>query len=222
MAEESGLIVQLTDFVLRTACRQLHEWHLQGPEFADLNMHVNLSGADVAHLALVPRVTAALADARLQPQHLTLELTENILMERLAQALPALNELRALGVVLSVDDFGTGYSSLQHLSTLPVDSLKIDRAFVSGLGRRDGDSESAIVRAILLLGESLGKAIVAEGIETAEQLAHLTKMGCSGGQGFYLSRPLAAEKATLLLAGMAAGRPGTRASGPVAGVALMH
>ena len=159
----------LTDFVLRTACRQLASGSCATPRFADLTMHVNVSGNDVAHPGLVARVNAALVEARLQPQHLTLELTENILMQRLEAALPTLTELRRLGVGLSVDDFGTGYSSLRHLSTLPVNSLKIDRAFVAEMQR--GSNEAAVVRAIVLLGNSLGKSIIAEGIETAEQLS---------------------------------------------------
>ena len=150
IAEDAGLIVALTDFMLRSACAQLKEWQLRDESFAELNMHVNVSGNDIAHPGLVARVTGALVEARLQPQHLTLELTENILMERLEAALPKLTELRGLGVNLSVDDFGTGYSSLRHLSTLPVNSLKIDRAFIADLQR--GSDEAAVVRAIVMLG----------------------------------------------------------------------
>jgi diguanylate cyclase (GGDEF)-like protein/PAS domain S-box-containing protein len=205
VAEEAGLMLQLTDFVLRTACTQLREWQLHDAQFAELSVHVNLSGQDVAHPGLVARVRAALVDAHLPAHSLTLELTENILMERIEQALPALNELRRIGVGLSVDDFGTGYSSLQHLSALPVDSLKVDRAFVAGLQGRNG--EAAIVRAVLLLGESLGKRIIAEGIETAEQLEALQQMGCALGQGYLLARPLAPEVVEQMLAGLAAGSP---------------
>ena len=191
VAEEAGLIMQLTDFMLRSACQQLKQWQLRDDTFADLNIHVNVSGHDIAHPGLIARVNAALVEARLQPQHLTLELTENILMERLEAALPTLTELRRLGVGLSVDDFGTGYSSLRHLSTLPVNSLKIDRAFVADL--QHGSNEAAVVRAIILLGNSLGKSIIAEGIETAAQVGQLRRMGCASGQGFHMSRPLAAE-----------------------------
>ena len=202
IAEEAGLIIALTDFVLRTACRQLRQWQLRDDPFGDLNMHVNVSGNDIAHPGLVARVNAALVEARLQPQHLTLELTENILMERLEAALPALTELRRLSIGLSVDDFGTGYSSLRHLSSLPVTSLKIDRAFVADLQR--GSKEASVVRAIVLLGNSLGKAIIAEGIETPEQMEQLCQMGCSTGQGFHLSRPLAPELIDKMLDGLAA------------------
>ncbi|MEO5696854.1 MAG: EAL domain-containing protein, partial [Burkholderiaceae bacterium] len=200
VAEDSGLIVPLTDSMLRDACRQLRAWQTLDPKFADLNVHVNVSGNDITHPGLVARVTSALVDARLKPEHLTLELTENILMERLEAALPALNELRRLGVGLSVDDFGTGYWSLRHLSSLPVNSLKIDRAFVTDL--RQGSSETAVVRAILLLGTSLGKVVIAEGIETQAQMTQLTQMGCSMGQGFHLARPLAAEVVDAMLGKM--------------------
>ena len=200
IAEDAGLIMPLTDFVLRTACAQLREWQLRDDRFADLTMHVNVSGSDIAHPNLMARVTAVLDETHLQPRHLTLELTENILMERLEAALPQLSELRRLGVGLSVDDFGTGYSSLQHLSSLPVDSLKIDRAFVNGLQR--GSKDVAIVRAVVLLGNSLGKAIIAEGIESAEQMEQLRRIGCGTGQGFHLSRPLAPELIEKMLDGM--------------------
>ena len=202
IAEDAGLMVQLTDFMLRSACRQLREWQQRHACWAKLNMHVNVSGNDIAHPAFVARVSAALVDAGLQPQHLTLELTENILMTRLEAALPMLKELRDLGVCLSVDDFGTGYSSLQHLSSLPVNSLKIDRAFISEL--HSGSNEAAVVRAVIMLGKSLGKAIIAEGIETEDQLEQLRQMGCEAGQGYHLSRPLAAGLICQLLDSMAA------------------
>ena len=143
------------------------------------------------------RVTHAIVEARLEPQHLTLELTENILMDRLESALPAMVELRALGIGLSVDDFGTGYSSLAHLSSLPIDSLKVDRSFVRNL--RAGSKESMVVRAIVKLGNALGKGVVAEDIETASQFDQLKEMGCQLGQGFLMSRPLVPEAVEALL-----------------------
>jgi diguanylate cyclase (GGDEF)-like protein/PAS domain S-box-containing protein len=197
VAEESGLIVALTDLMLHRCCRQLKEWQLMDPTFAALTMHVNLSTKDLAQPGLVARVTHAIVEARLQPECLTLELTENILMERLETALPVLSELRNLGVELSVDDFGTGYSSLAHLSSLPIDSLKVDRSFVSAL--RVDSNESAIVRTIVSLGNSLGKRVIAEGIETPSQFDQLRDMGCQSGQGFHMSRPLAAEAVSVLL-----------------------
>jgi diguanylate cyclase (GGDEF)-like protein/PAS domain S-box-containing protein len=203
IAEEAGLMLPLTDFMLRSACRQLREWQLLDPSLSELNMHVNVSGNDVAHPGLLARVRAALEDAKLEPRHLTLELTENILIERLEAALPALTELRTHGVGLSLDDFGTGYSSLRHLSTLPLDSLKIDRAFVRDAQR--GSREALVLRAIVSLGMSLGKPTIAEGIETAEQLEQLRRMGCLAGQGYHLARPQAPGVIGEMLAGLLAG-----------------
>ncbi|MBC7939472.1 MAG: EAL domain-containing protein, partial [Chitinophagaceae bacterium] len=198
IAEEAGLIQRVSDFVLHCACRQLAVWQKVDQAYADLTVSVNISGNDVAHSAFVARVTRALVETGLHARHLTLELTENILMSRLEAALPMLAELRHLGVALAVDDFGTGYSSLSHLSTLPIDALKIDRSFVSRL--QAGSKEAAVVRAIVLLGTSLGKSVVAEGVENAGQLAQLREMGCHLGQGFHLARPMpAAEVGELLL-----------------------
>jgi len=202
IAEESGLMPKLTDFVLHCACHQLAVWQRRHPT---LVMSVNLSGNDLAHSALVARVTRGLIEADVRPQHLTLELTENILMSRLEGALPQLAELRRMGVGLAVDDFGTGYSSLAHLSTLPIDCLKIDRSFVNVLTA--GSNEAAVVRAIVLLGQSLGKSIVAEGIETEAQRLQLLEMGCDIGQGFLLGRPLAPEEAQELLNALPVHKP---------------
>ena len=197
IAEESGLMPRLTDFVLHCACHQLRAWMDDHPALGDLTMSVNISGQDLTHPALVARITRALVESGLKGPNLTLELTENILMSRLEAALPQLAELRQLGVTLAVDDFGTGYSSLSHLSTLPIDSLKIDRSFVNALA--GGSKEAAVVRAILLLGDSLGKAVVAEGIETDVQRTQLREMGCEFGQGYFFARPLDAADCTELL-----------------------
>jgi diguanylate cyclase (GGDEF)-like protein/PAS domain S-box-containing protein len=197
IAEEAGLILRLSDFVLNCACRQLAAWQREHPEGPELTVSVNISGNDVSHAAFVGRVTRALVETGLRARQLTLELTENILMSRLEAALPMLAELRQLGVALSVDDFGTGYSSLSHLSTLPIDSLKIDRSFVGRL--HAGSKEAAVVRAIVLLGTSLGKTIVAEGVETEAQLQQLREMGCHLGQGFHLGRPMAPRDIQALL-----------------------
>jgi diguanylate cyclase (GGDEF)-like protein/PAS domain S-box-containing protein len=187
IAEEAGLMLKLTDFVLHCACRQLRAWQLSDPAWAGLSLNVNLSGHDIAHPALVARVTRAIIEAELKPTALCLELTENILMSRLEAALPVLTQLRRIGVTLAIDDFGTGYSSLSHLSTLPIDCLKIDRSFVTHL--QAGSHEAAVVRSIVLLGSSMGKAVVAEGIETEAQLQQLQEMGCGLGQGYLLARP---------------------------------
>ena len=222
VAEESGLMIGLTDFVLRTACRQLRRWQQRGGRFGRLQLHVNLSGIDVAHPNLVGRVKHALIDAQLRPQDLTLELTENTLMQRLEGALPALTALRQSGVGLSVDDFGTGYSSLRHLSNLPVNGLKLAPGFVADLDR--GANGMAIVHSIVLMARSLGKSIIAEGIETAEQLARLQETGCVAGQGYFLARPLPVDVANQFLDDLAAthAMPPTLNAPLDTGHALLH
>jgi hypothetical protein len=147
-------------------------------------MSVNISAHDLAHPALVARVSRALVEAGLQPAQLTLELTENILMSHIDGAIDKLAALRQLGVHLAVDDFGIGYTSLSHLSRLPISSLKIDRSFVSQL--KPGSDDTAVVSAIIQLGGTLRKAVVAEGIESSAQMAQLQDMGCRYGQGFHL------------------------------------
>jgi diguanylate cyclase (GGDEF)-like protein/PAS domain S-box-containing protein len=188
IAEEAGFITELSDVVLQRACAQVRRWQLIHPVLADLKLQVNLSGADLAHAALYERIERVLVKSHLTPNLLTLELTENILMQRVEGAITTLESLRKLGVSLAIDDFGTGYSSLSYLSTLPIDSLKIDRSFVHGMSAGSKDAE--IVRAIISLGSALGKAVVAEGIESQSQLQQLHDLGCENGQGFHLSRPL--------------------------------
>jgi len=200
VAEESGLMLPISDFMLEHSCRQLRRWQNKDDAFADLRMQINVSGSDLAHGAFIDRVQRAIAEAQIRPEHVTLELTENILMDRLEGAVETLGRMRELGIGISVDDFGTGYSSLSCLSTLPIDSLKIDRSFVQNL--RAKSKESEIVRAIVSLGHSLGKSVIAEGIETPAQLAQLRTLGCEMGQGYHLSHPLAAERAEALLNGM--------------------
>ena len=198
IAEESGLIGALTELVLTRACRQLKAWQGSGEGGARLKMQVNVSGTDLCRLSLVSHVTRALLTNGLEPSQLTLEITESMLMKRLDSALETMTQLRELGVGLSVDDFGTGYSSLSYLSTLPITSLKIDRSFVQRL--QDGTRNSEVVKAIVMLGHSLGRAVIAEGIESPAQLAKLRELGCGFGQGYLLARPLSAEMAETWLA----------------------
>jgi len=197
IAEEAGLIIELTDQVLTQACAQVHQWQSCDPSLRDLKLQVNISGADLAHAALYQRIERTLRTTNFTPHMLTLELTENILMERVEGAISALESLRRLGVALAIDDFGTGYSSLSYLSTLPIDSLKIDRSFVHGM--RVGSKDSEIVRAIVTLGGTLGKTVVAEGIESQSQLMQLHELGCEHGQGFHLARPLTVAEVDRLL-----------------------
>ncbi len=197
IAEETALITELTDLVLAQACQQLRHWQMRHESLRGLKMQVNISSNDLAHSALAERVGRVLRETRVEPHLLTLELTENILMQRVDGVMPTLEALRRIGVGLAIDDFGTGYSSLSYLSSLPIDSLKIDRSFVNGM--RVGSKNTEIVRTIISLGASLGKSVVAEGIETQSQLAQLQELGCENGQGFHLSRPLSPSEVELLL-----------------------
>ncbi len=188
LAEESGHIEALTDWVIEHSVSRLAAWRRAAPASERLGMHVNISGRDLARASLVWHVQDVLSQHDLPPRCLTLEITETTLMGRLEVALENINELRQLGVGFSIDDFGTGYSSLAYLSTLPFESLKIDRSFVMGLD--DNPQNIEIVRAVQTLGRSLGRKIIAEGIETPEQLATLRQLGVPIGQGHLLSRPL--------------------------------
>ena len=197
IAEESDLILSLSNQMLEQACRQLRAWQLANPRHADLRLHVNISGHDLCQPNLAGRLTRLLLQLGLRPSHLTLEITENTLMQRLDGALDTMNQLRELGVGLSVDDFGTGYSSLSYLTTLPINSLKIDSSFVQRMHASAQNSE--IVRAVVTLGGALGKLVIAEGVETPGQLAQLRSLGCEFGQGYHFSRPLSALEASALL-----------------------
>ncbi|MCK6426547.1 MAG: EAL domain-containing protein [Burkholderiaceae bacterium] len=200
MAEESGLIVPLGDWVLREACRQIKAWETQG--LAPRHTAVNISAVQLGRGDLVHSVRQALAQADLAPQRLELEITESFLMGDRDRAIHALAELRGLGLRLSIDDFGTGYSSLAYLQQLAVHKLKVDISFVRDITTNPGNA--SIVRAIVALGHSLGLEIVAEGVETAEQAEQLRGLGCEAIQGWLVSRPLPAEAITALLAQAAA------------------
>ena len=198
LAEETGHIEALTDWVIDHAVARLAEWQLMFPGLGDLDMHVNISGRDLARASLVDHVQAVLQRHRLDASALTLEITETTLMGRLEVALQTMGRLRQTGVRFSIDDFGTGYSSLAYLGTLPIDSLKIDRSFVMGMHEQPQNVE--IVRAVLNLGMTLGRKVIAEGIETPEQLSTLRSLGVPIGQGYLLSRPLRCEQVVELLA----------------------
>jgi diguanylate cyclase (GGDEF)-like protein/PAS domain S-box-containing protein len=198
LAEESGQIASLTEWVLDQALAHLAAWRVALPGLPPLDLHVNISGRDLARgTELVTHVERLMARHGTLPGALTLEITETTVMSHLDLALQTMGSLRQSGVRFSIDDFGTGYSSLAYLSTLPIDSLKIDRSFVMGLQDRPQNVE--IVRAVLNLALSLGRSVIAEGIETAEQLATLRRLGVPKGQGYLLSMPLRADQAQELL-----------------------
>ena len=195
LAEESGLIVEIGEWVLREACRQNKAWQNAGLGF--LRVAVNLSPRQFAHPQLVQSIDAILRETGLAPQYLEIELTENLIMMEITRAVDILMQLKSNGIQLSIDDFGTGYSSLSYLKQFPIDVLKIDRTFVKDIGT-DADDE-AIVKSIIGLAHSLKLHVIAEGVETAEQLAFLAQHGCDEFQGFYFSRPLAPAVFTRLL-----------------------
>ncbi len=190
LAEETGCIQALTAWAIDEAVRQHAAWQARAAEagHASLVMHVNVSGKDLARPGFVAHVRGVLKRHGLPPHLLVLEITESTLMEHRDLAMAALSELTEHGVKVGIDDFGTGYSSLAYLSTLPFDCLKIDRSFVIGMAASRKNEE--IVRTVISLGRSLNKDVVAEGIETHEQLLRLRQMGVTIGQGYLLSRPL--------------------------------
>ena len=196
VAEESGLIGKLTERILSLSCQQLRRWQASTGN-PQLRMQVNLSGIDLCQGGLANHVAGLLHAHGIEASHLTLEITESKLMTQLERALETLTRLRDIGVGISVDDFGTGYSSLSYLSTLPISSLKVDRSFVNHMMNATQDGE--IVRAIISLGNALGKTVIAEGIETSAQLAQLRARGCRFGQGYFLAPPMSADEALLLL-----------------------
>jgi len=198
IAEETGLIVPLGWWVLRECCRQTRRWQRQFPADPSLWVSVNMSGKLFMKTDMVDEMLGILEETGLEPRSLRLEVTENVVMDHADLAIRNLMELRGLGVQLSIDDFGTGYSSLSYLQRFHYDSLKIDRSFVSKLGTA-GDSR-AIVETILNLANSLGIGVVAEGIETAEQVERLRRMQCPHGQGYWFSRPLTVPAAEELMA----------------------
>ncbi|ALI03781.1 cyclic di-GMP phosphodiesterase [Pseudomonas sp. FW306-02-F02-AA] len=190
LAEKTGLIIPIGDWVLNEACRQMSLWRSQG--YTHWRIAVNLSALQFCHAGLVQSVAKALATHRLPANSLTLEITETTAMSDADASMTVLQQLSEMGVDLSIDDFGTGYSSLMYLKRLPANELKIDRGFVRDL-ERDSD-DAAIVSAIVALGQALGLRIVAEGVETDVQQDFLTQLGCDSLQGYLLGHPLPADR----------------------------
>jgi diguanylate cyclase (GGDEF)-like protein/PAS domain S-box-containing protein len=197
MAEETGLIIPLSWWILRTACRQMSQWRLLFPEKSALTMSVNLSSKQFSMSSLTAQIQQILLETNLEPTYLKLELTESMVMENVASVVDVLYELRALGIRLAIDDFGTGYSSLSYLPRFPLTTLKIDRSFVERIDNCSDNLE--IVRTILSLAHNLRMDVVAEGVETEAQALQLQQMGCEYGQGFFFYKPMGVEAATQLL-----------------------
>src|SRR5690606_29114560 len=188
--EELGLVVEVGDWVLDEACRQMAEWQAAGLRVPRVS--VNLSARQFSDGRLGQRIAAILQARGIEPSSLELELTESILMRDIGDAMEMLDSLKRLGLSIAIDDFGTGYSSLNYLKQLPIDVLKIDRCFVDGLPQAEQDGQ--ITRAIIAMSHSLSLSVIAEGVETQEQLDFLREHGCDEVQGFFLARPMPAEQ----------------------------
>src|SRR6266496_374341 len=188
VAEETGLIVPLGQWVLEESCMRIKQWQQESPCHRALSLSVNLSGRQVAQPDMMSQIEHALDSSKLNPHCLKLEITESVVMENAEAATIMFKQLRTLGVQLSIDDFGTGYSSLSYLHRFPLNYLKIDRSFVSRMTSTDDNSE--IVRTIAALARNLGMQVIAEGIETEEQHKQLKALGCEYGQGYLFSRPV--------------------------------
>ena len=195
LAEETGLIIPIGEWVLRTACTQNQAWHSAGA--CSIRVAVNISAQQFKKENLTETVTRILDETGLPHDLLELEITESVMMQDMERAIAVLSELSARGIRFSIDDFGTGYSSLVYLKRLPIDILKIDRSLVSQMPEDPDDT--AIAAAIISMGKSLNLQVIAEGVETEQQLAFLLQQGCDEAQGFLFSRPVAADKMTELL-----------------------
>jgi diguanylate cyclase (GGDEF)-like protein len=195
IAEETGLIVPIGDWVLREACRQNKAW--QGAGLPHMNICVNVSARQFKEKNLVARVVHALQDSGLEAKYLELELTESLIMQDVEQAVETMKELQSLGVQLPIDDFGTGYSSLSALKNFPVARLKIDKSFISDLPANENDK--AVAGAVISLGQKLNLRVIAEGVETDDQVAFLRENNCDEMQGYHFSKPIAAQAIEELL-----------------------
>ncbi len=198
VAEETGLIIPLGDWVLREACWQMHRWQQEFPSASTLTINVNISSKQFAQPNFATQIQQILQSTGLSASNLKLEITESILMDNVESTTASLLQLQALGIQLSMDDFGTGYSSLSYLNHFPISTLKIDRSFIQSV---DTDVEKLeIIRTVVMLARSLGMDAVAEGVETVEQFARLQELQCESGQGYFFSKPLDSKTAESFLA----------------------
>ncbi|MBX9257521.1 amino acid permease [Desmonostoc muscorum CCALA 125] len=198
LAEETGMIVNIGQWVLYQACHQMHTWHQQFPSSLNLTISVNFSGKQITQPDIFKQVKQTLQQTGLEPCSLKLEITESLLMDNFELATTVLSQLNALNVELHMDDFGTGYSSLNYLHRLPIKTIKIDRSFVNNIGSRGENLE--IVRAIVTLAHNLNMSVTAEGIETVEQLAQLKALQCDYGQGYFFLPPMQSAEVERILA----------------------
>jgi diguanylate cyclase (GGDEF)-like protein/PAS domain S-box-containing protein len=204
VAEDCGLMLPIGNWVLRESCRQAKAWQDAG--LRPIEMAVNVSSVEFRNEDFLEGVRAILEETGLSPYYLGLELTESVLMQHAEFTVPVLKKLKAMGVRLAIDDFGTGYSSLSYLRQFPIDTLKVDQSFVNGINADTDDA--TIINAVINMGSNLNHRVIAEGVETVEQLAFLQAHGCDEGQGYYFSRPVPASQfAKLLEAGTTIGLP---------------
>jgi EAL domain-containing protein (putative c-di-GMP-specific phosphodiesterase class I) len=199
VAEETGLIRDLGWWNLREACRQLSEWKRNSDSYLNFTMNVNLSAKQFLQPNLVEEIKSLIQELDLSPKTLKLEITESTVMIDPAATAKMLQEIKSLGILLAIDDFGTGYSSLSYLHRFPLDTLKIDRSFISGVG--DLGEGMEIAQTIMPMAKNLRLDVIAEGVETIEQVALLKKLQCKYAQGYYFSKPLAAVEVAELLEG---------------------
>jgi diguanylate cyclase (GGDEF)-like protein len=196
-AEETGLIMPLGQWIFREACRQLHTWHNMFPDYSGLTMSINLSNRQFSQTDLVRQIQSVIEETGVKGDSIRLEITESMVMGDVDAAIDLMLRLKSLDLKLGIDDFGTGYSSLSYLHRFPMDTLKVDKSFVGRL--EDSDEDRAIIHTILTLGQKLGMEVVAEGVETLEQINLLKAEGCDYGQGYYFAKPLPSEAAQELL-----------------------
>jgi EAL domain-containing protein (putative c-di-GMP-specific phosphodiesterase class I) len=197
VAEDTGQIIHLGKWVLEQSCRQMKQWQDQYPRYRNLTLSVNLSGKQFLQPNLVEQISEVLESTGFDPRNLQLEITESVVIDNTEIVTEMLMRLHQLGIQLTMDDFGTGYSSLSYLHNFPIDVLKIDRSFIS---QKEGNSKSQIVSTIITLARNMGLKVVAEGIETEEQLEHLKVLQCAYGQGFLFSHPITAQATEELIA----------------------
>jgi EAL domain-containing protein (putative c-di-GMP-specific phosphodiesterase class I) len=192
IAEETGLIVPLGKLVLTQACRQLKKWQRELPAFAEMAVGVNVSHRQFVSPAVVDDIARILQETELSPRNLKLEVTESAAMHDAVQTIETMARLRAMGVLIYMDDFGTGYSSLSQLQRMPLDALKIDRAFVKDMNH--DETSRSIVESIIALAHTMRLRVIAEGVETADQASRLAASGCDYLQGYHFGRPMPAER----------------------------
>ncbi len=197
LAEETGLILPIGEWVLKTACEQNSIWHRSGSLPARIAVSINLSGQQFRQESMIKIVEKVLNDYELKPEYLELEITESIIMSNAETTITMLNKLKNMGIKLSIDDFGTGYSSFSYLKRFPLDIIKIDRSFIRDITKNHEDA--VIVKAIIAMAHTLKLSVVAEGVETEQQLAILRELGCDVMQGYLLSPPVPAEEASKFL-----------------------